>query len=303
MTLSRWKLVAGVVGLAVCGVAALAEPACRTLGITRRADDTKPAEAPKPSDSKPLPLPDVNPPAATEVPPVIPPVSDAKPLPLPVPVPEVKPVAPVPVAVPAVDPVFDAKKDPLLDIDVKGTKSILPAAKPDALKPAPVNVDAEPTPPPKPSQYTPPVLLPVKDEKLAPPVASVPPPVSPAPVSAEHRTNPFAGKKLKVMLHLSADKPWFEVRDGEEVVLKVTADAVDLKATADAADPTGGLKASGGVTFRTLGGNGACDELKVVPGTGEVIVTGKVSVTSNWGRTETTATAEKMTFRLGGERK
>jgi hypothetical protein len=104
-----------------------------------------------------------------------------------------------------------------------------------------------------------------------------------------------------VQMHLGAGKPYFEVRDGEELVLKVVSDAVEVKAPADNGDAASVLKASGGVSFRTLGGNGTCDELRVIPGTGEVVVSGRVSVTSNWGKAETTATADKMTFRLGAD--
>jgi hypothetical protein len=91
------------------------------------------------------------------------------------------------------------------------------------------------------------------------------------------------------------------VKDGDEVVLKVTADGVQLSAAAEKGKPAGVLVAVGGVTFRTLGGYGTCDELHVMPGTGEVVVTGKVTVTSTWGKAETTATADKMTFRLGSD--
>ena len=108
-------------------------------------------------------------------------------------------------------------------------------------------------------------------------------------------------KKLRVQLNLGSGKPWLEIRDNEELVLKVVAEAVEVKAVGEGTEGLNVLKATGGVSFRTLGGNGTCDELRVVPGTGEVQLSGKVVVTSNWGKAETTATAEKMTFRLGSE--
>jgi hypothetical protein len=336
MRLTRWKLMAGVLGLSMCGLAALAEPACRTVGLTRRADDPKsePTEA-----SKPLPLPVPAPPPGTEVPPpIIPTVDDKKPAPLPspIPTPEVKPADLKPIALP---PINDPTAPPVIQslTEDKGKKDILPAPLPTPLTgPAPIPVSA-PTPGgidplPKPVEGAPiptkhaPIpafaepVVPVKNEKPAPlpvppakdelaplskPKADLPPP-APAfaePIKPAPEPKPagvVSGKKLKVMLHLSDEKPWFEVKDGDEVVLKVTADAVSLEA-AVSGKATSTLTASGAVTFRTLGGFGTCDELRVVPGTGEVVVTGKVAVTSNWGKAETTATADKMTFRLGGD--
>ncbi len=334
MRMTRWKLMAGVLGLSMCGLAALAEPACRSVGITRRADEPKPVEA-----AKPLPLPVPAPPAGTEVPPaVIPIVDDKKPATLPVADPkpvDVKPVPLPPINDPALAPAvtpklleevhkFQNPPVPLPTLTDKGPEPVFPLPKPIAPAPidfpAPKPVDPIPAPvSPAPvyvPRFTDPVV-PVADTKAVPvfsevkkpdvpPIpgvekkADLPPPVFTEPAKAA----PVAGvaKKLKVMLHLSDEKPWFEVKDGDEVVLKVTADAVSLEA-AVSGKTTSTLTATSGVTFRTLGGFGTCDELRVVPGTGEVVVTGKVAVTSNWGKAETTATADKMTFRLGGDAK
>jgi hypothetical protein len=353
MRLTRWKLMAGVLGLSMCGLAALAEPACRSVGLTRRADEPKPEEKPVEA-AKPLPLPlPVAPPPTTEVPPaVIPVFEDKKSDPLPKPV-EVKAVPMPEKNDPKLPPAVDFKllEDvhktqsppiPLPTINKDEPKKVeamplpvptratfrepLPAPVPAALgtpTPDPVKVDTQPIPVPAPTpigipqpvavpaQAPPPVdLLPVKNEKAAtaplpepkkadslpPPSPIVPAPDAPKPAGA------VSNKKLKVTLHLSDEKPWFEVKDGDEVVLKVTADGVQLVAIAEKrSDKPSTLVAVGGVTFRTLGGYGTCDELQVVPGTGEVVVTGKVTVTSNWGKAETTATADKMTFRLGGD--
>ena len=83
MTLTRWKLMAGVLGLSLCGLAALAEPACRTVGYTQRKPDDKPQPVAD-AGAKPLP-----PPVAVEPP---------KPLPLPSPAPSVLPKADAPPA-------------------------------------------------------------------------------------------------------------------------------------------------------------------------------------------------------------
>lgn len=345
MRLTRWKLMAGVLGLSMCGLAALAEPACRSVGLTRRADDTKPEPV---EASKPVPLPVPAPPPATEVPPaVIPTFDEKKPLPLPSPTPvDVKPVA-MPANDPKLPPAVDIKlleevaktQNPPIPLPSFKEQPVaplpapipVPAPKPvvaDTTPPAPKAIDPIPTPvTPLPSPATPtsreplpapvpaplgtptPVpqpslvavpdpVMPVKADLPTPaPRVDLVPEVKPAP-EAVKPAGVVAAKKLKVLLHLSDEKPWFEVRDGEELVLKVTADAVSLEAAASG-KTTSTLTATSGVTFRTLGGFGTCDELKVVPGTGEVVVTGKVAVTSNWGKAETTATADKMTFRLG----
>lgn len=352
MRLTRWKLMAGALGLSMCGLAALAEPACRSVGLTRRADEPKPADDSKPVEgAKPLPLPSpvTPPPATTEVPPpVILPSADPKPTPAlpPVVVTDAKPVALPPVNDPKVTPAVDPGLLKAVDV-IQNPPTPLPTLpEPKKAGPAapPIPVPAPTPPPPATFDTVPPVpstvpptidLVPVKNEKPVPvtpplpsptkpdlpppapvkpevpltekkadpvpPPAFVPDPVAPPAAVTPKPAGVAASKKLKVTLNLSDDKPWFEVKDGDEVVLKVTADAVQLSATAEKGRPAGVLVATGAVTFRTLGGYGTCDELHVMPGTGEVVVTGKVTVTSNWGKSETTATADKMTFRLGGD--
>ncbi|MCU0705409.1 MAG: hypothetical protein MUF18_15665 [Fimbriiglobus sp.] len=336
MRLSRWKLMAGVLGLSMCGLAALAEPACRSVGFTRRGDEPKPLPVPeKPAEGAkplPLPVPATIPPAAEVPPPVITPVKDLVTTPLPPPV--VLDQKPVEVKAVPLPPVNDPKAPPAVDIKVlkeladiqtpptplPGLKEEPKAALPSAVAPQPIPVPAPaPAPPvidPVPVADAKPVsVVPVKKADISPPApVMIPAPemkkvdpvpvqrvvdVSPVPATDSPRAAGIVAKKLKVLLHLSDDKPWFEVRDGEDLVLKVTADAVSLEAATNPSKAASTLTAAGGVTFRTLGGFGTCDELKVVPGTGEVVVTGKVTVTSNWGKAETTATADKMTFRLG----
>jgi hypothetical protein len=55
----------------------------------------------------------------------------------------------------------------------------------------------------------------------------------------------------------------------------------------------------GKVIFVTPGGEGNCDELSVVPGTGELVVSGNVKFRYHWGKVETEVVGERMTFRLG----
>ncbi len=381
MTLTRWKLMAGVLGLSLCGLAALAEPACRSLAPVRRGDEPMPKSEggakpvpipvlpppievtpPKPIETAlPLPAP-VSLPPATEVPAAVPVAFEAVPIPAPsllLPVPAPKPVEvkieQLPVALPALPfPSGEVKAMPVMDEKLfqevaKGQLNLPPLPTLNSALPLPApkagdrvtatpgttftTFPALPQPVAKPFEN---IELPVRANTapvfaealpLPKPMTAVgfevPLPSAPTPSKDEKPSNiqplqftgrtvevspdPYGPKapaanetrKLKVQLNLGGGKPWFEVRDGEELVLKVVADAVEVKAPAENGDTASTLKASGNVSFRTLGGNGTCDELRVVPGSGEVVVVGKVSVTSNWGKAETIATAEKMTFRLG----
>ena len=116
--------------------------------------------------------------------------------------------------------------------------------------------------------------------------------VTPAPSRSE--------KKLQVLLHMGDERPKFEVRDGEVVYLRVTSEKVDVKSPTDSIEANlSTMRATGKVRFVTPGGEGTCDELSVVPGSGQVTVMGHVAFIYSWGKVETTVTGEKMTFRLG----
>ncbi len=373
MTMNRWKLVAGVLGLGMCGLAALAEPACRnTAAVNARAPDEKKPEVPTPGRKPVLEVPTLPPPPVVNLPmpneslpvlgspkPDFPAVSEL-PVPGTLPLPNFTPELPAPTKVPSlpkIDPLPTPKPEVIVKKDdgvpmlppLKMNDPFLMAAEMNKLPPLPSSiappqpivgfkletsevVPATPTipplpystnsqgveqsgsfPPPPPSlstNFVPPPITPVADTRPVPtkPLTAAIDPVTPPqltprvvvdeptplrPVSVE--------KKLRVQLNLGSGKPWLEIRDNEELVLKVVAEAVEVKAVGEGTEGLNVLKATGGVSFRTLGGNGTCDELRVVPGTGEVQLTGKVVVTSNWGKAETTATAEKMTFRLGSE--
>jgi hypothetical protein len=238
--------------------------------------EAKPAEPPKPTlpEPRPIPQPEINSPPPS-------PFVNAKPVePLPAPTGSVPPV-PAPTAP-------DLPPPPVPSRAIPTEKAPEPLITPPVSSIPPVsNAALAPVPPTTPTRT-----------EIPPPTPVTSPPPETTKVSALVSTE----RKLNVQLHLGSGKPWFEVRDGEELVLKVVSDAVEVKAPAENGDAVSLLRASGHVVFRTLGGNGTCDELRVVPSTGEVLVSGKVSITSNWGKAETTATTDKMTFRLGSEK-
>ena len=98
---------------------------------------------------------------------------------------------------------------------------------------------------------------------------------------------------------MSDERPRFEVRDGDEVYLKVICDSVEVNAPNGRTDNHSTMRAIGRCAFVTPGGDGFCDELSVVPGTGLVMVSGNVRFRYQWGRAETEVSGDKMTFRLG----
>jgi len=298
MTLTRWKLLTGTFGLAVCGIAALAEPACQKS--KQNTDTVAQANCAVPP---PLPL--------------------TVPLPMPAPLPEMLTVIPVPLAVPA-----ETSPAPRLAVTTPADAPPVTVAPPTivvpAFKEAPSEpkVDSaagfaqflneavkagEPVAQPMPAITLPQVV------STPPMTTPVPVPVSaPAPAVETHRlpavqataytaptTASIAEKKFKVLLQMGDTLPKFEIRDGEDVLLKVVADKVDVKSPAERSELWATLKATGQVKFVTPGGEGLCNELQVIPGSGEVIASGSVKFSYNWGKVETAVTSERMTFRLG----
>ncbi len=142
-------------------------------------------------------------------------------------------------------------------------------------------------------------LAPQPFQPVAAPAPAVPTekPLTSGADRPERTTSATAERRLKVVLHMGDDRPRFEVRDGDEVYLKVVSDRVEVKSAADKADAAT-MKAGGKVGFVTPGGDGTCDELTILPGSGQVVAAGNVSFRHTWGRSETTVTAERMTFRL-----
>ncbi len=359
MNLSRWKLLAGVFGLSVCGLAALAEPACRTAGhgagrqmppVAESKPEAKPKQGgstlpppvevspPKPADVKPTsapaPLPSLPPALPTPLlgEPVeltLPMVKDDKPkgetlpafpLPsLPSPTPNIPGATAVPdagpVALPGLPPVRAATTEPVPQLPVPGDGAVSPfppgtkpfplpspqppLAQPD-VKPVPHYVPLVPQPPMATATLPFPEPMDTKAQQLLPPTSPTPTPPVPEVRAVEARSaTPAVEKRLKVTLQMGEGNPRFEVRDGDEVVLKVVSDKIDVKAPTEKGDLWSTLKASGRVKFHSPGGDGYCDELVIVPGSCEVIATGKVQFKYNWGKVETAVTSERMTFRLG----
>ncbi|HET6575850.1 MAG TPA: hypothetical protein VFG68_19770 [Fimbriiglobus sp.] len=307
MTTTRWKLTAGGLVLALGGLAAVAGVPARSCQPEHKAGPVVLVEAPVPIPVAPvLYQPPADAPTAPAIPPapVVPAVStpaEASVFPLPVVTAEAKSEPKPPpkedkvfeLTVPAAEPVQPASSPPPAptgDLEPAGSPPALPVAKPfppPELKPTPTPTPA-PAPPSLPApKPTPPAPKPTPT--WGDPLLNTKP--DPAPTVVE--------TKLKVCLRMGDERPRFEVRDGDEVYLKVVCDKVDVKSPSDRGETMSTLRATGRVTFVTPGGDGTCDELTVIPGTGQVVVAGRVSFKYNWGKVETTVSGEKMTFRLG----
>jgi hypothetical protein len=283
MTLTRWKLLAGLLGLSMAGVAATADPPCpvRTAGPARGCPD--------PCAPRPLPPPVVV--CAPVVPvetvqvayqpavptlPVSDPVKKAEAAPKPQPaggkVIEL-PMPAAPVVQPLPTPAVEVRLEPPTVTAASG-----PAKPPEPI--VPVAPTPDPLPPPVAKPSTPP-------QRLDPPVV----PTRPEP-SAEVRD-------VRVVLRLGAGQPKFEVLSGDDVLLKVVSDAVDVRSPSDKGQPMSALKAAGGVRFSAPGCEGTCSELTVLPGSGDVELAGDVRVRCKQGKGETEIVAAKLTFKLG----
>jgi hypothetical protein len=286
MRRTRWKLAAGSLALSLGGLAAVAD-------VPSRAGIVSCVGAPLVQD----PAPPV--PAVPVVPPIGQPTTPAPLLPPPVPAGNVGTPADLPMIPPA--------PAPLVLVTATETAPMPRAAYVQVSEiPSVVVADTRPVVPPIPSPQPEPIVP-------TPIAGSLPPPVSPPQVAADtlppalprdlpqgaQSPLPSAEKKLKVLLHLGDERPRFEVRDGDEVYLKVICDRVDVKSPSDRGETMSVLKATGTVTFVTPGGEGMCSELCVVPGTGQVIVAGQVAFKYSWGKAETTVSGDRMTFRLG----
>jgi hypothetical protein len=173
------------------------------------------------------------------------------------------------------------------------------APKPTPLPPSLPTIEAR-TEPVVPSLAPNPEMLPTPPARTTSRTTDLPPAmVERSTTTPQEKVQPGAEKKLKVILYMSDERPRFEVRDGDEVYLKVVCNHVEVKSPGDKGSNLSTMSARGNVRFITPGGEGTCSELTVLPGTGSVKVSGNVNFTHNWGKLETTVSGEQLTFRLG----
>lgn len=350
---TRWKLMAGVLGVSLAGLAGIAGPCPKA---DPRADDLpKLPDPPKvPSGvtpDKPAPPPvDLPPPAPSslpalpdlKVPPPSPPkAADKKPevAKKPDPAPSLPPAAPLTAGVtlpqvptgpaapalpadlpkpsaPAVAPPVAAPAPATpLDVPVLGSGPVtLPSAPPAGATVVPeTNRDVFAPPVPKPAAVTPLPdatksleikgatvgLQPAGTGAAAPPELAAPAaePVKPAVVPASATV--AVPSKFRIVLRVGEGEPVFEVRHGDDLVMKVVSERVDVKSP-EKGPGLSALTATGKVRFVGFGSEGTCDSLSFLAGTGEVALSGgvKVQVKDKIGRVESELTADQMKYKI-----
>ena len=250
MLLSRWKMMAGILGISLGSLAAFAGQ-CPKVDTTKGAlpPSVVPATASTPATLPPLPVatPATNPSTPVSSPPALPVIPASGTLPsLPDPGPATLPPVPSPVPTPPVS--VDPPPLPM-------TGSFPP-------------IDPVPSMPPLPGSYTPPATPAVGTTSSLPmPVPSVPPidtqpPATVPQVVTASAVVPVAQQKYRILLRVGEGEPVFEVRNGDHLLLKVICEKVDVKSP-EKGNGLSEVKAIGKVRFTGFGAEGTCEELEL----------------------------------------
>ena len=294
MTISRWKMMAGVIGVAIGGLAAITGQTSKPEAVRALRAEEKPVvkEEPKPPSVvsspliRPVPTPsEVSAPPTSAILPVLPatpPTAFAAPALGPVAIelptlPEVKPtvpVKPVDLPVPSGFRVFDPE---------------VPLTKPTPS--APLIPAFDPSPAPKPSAPSqPPISITPVEPTI--PIVDVVPPTKAVAVAAVQT-------KFRIVLRVGETEPTFEVRHNDDLVMKVACDKVDIKSP-EKGHGLSNIIATGKVRFVGFGAEGTCDSLSFLAGSGEVALAGNVNVKvrDKIGRVESELNADKMQYKL-----
>ncbi len=109
----------------------------------------------------------------------------------------------------------------------------------------------------------------------------------------------MAQSKYRILLRVGEGEPTFEVRCGDDLLLKVVCEKVDVKSP-EKGQGLSAVKASGKVRFAGFGAEGTCEELSFLAGSGTVEMTGKVmiQVKDKLGRVESELTTEMMKYKI-----
>ncbi len=297
MVITRWKIMAGMLAASLGGLAAV------SAQTPKRADRMKAPEQPAVAFCEPplviqasatVPVPAFPAPGSLPVPTVAPATFTLPAAPVDVPAPT--PPAAAPLALPMAELPKPAEAPKAVELP-KPPEAINPGFNfHTAATPAAAVEVSKPAAPPS-AALAPPSApaLPVEDVKPnLPPVQAAP------QAAAEFAPSKPAASKYKIMLRVGDGEPTVEVRSGDELVLKVLCDKVDVKAPTEKGQTLSAVKAMGKVRFVGFGSEGTCDELSFLAGTGEVSLTGavKVQVKDKLGRVETELSGEKMSYKL-----
>ncbi|MCE9533751.1 MAG: hypothetical protein K8T89_21875 [Planctomycetes bacterium] len=334
MNISRWKIMACMLGLSLGGLAICAAQSNEKPLL--------PISAPTPEPTEPAPLA----PAVYKPAPVYNSLETKPPISVPVPqfteIDLVVPEAPLPVApevfgpratgvigVGAVEVVvpeqlpmprevtkpverqagvgpdnFDAI--PLvIEQPVPVAPPALPSVPMEPLQTEPIARQPVPVPVPPslpPIQVAPRQVVEVPDVPVPPPAVYVPQPQTYSAPQVQ-QTAASTASKLKMLLRLGDGKPRFEIRShtGEDLLFKVYGEKVEMQSAPEGVKKSAlaGVTASGQVRFVGPGIEGTCDQLSVLSGTGEVLLKGNVHMKTKKGKTWSEMTADKMIYQIG----
>ena len=270
MLLSRWKMMAGILGVSLGGLAAMAGQCSKTdpvksaaaLDIPVVSTSASAPVVPPASTIPPIPAPEPMKPMSLPAAPVVVPASGTIPVPPPASEPVIPATTPLPQSAPTVPPMEN-----VLPPLASGTSPAAP----------PMHVPADPGIDTSPSHLN-----------IVKPAANVTTPVNAAAQTA-----------YRILLRVGEGEPVFEIRSGDNLMLKVICEKVDVKSP----EKGGGLsdvKACGKVRFVGFGAEGICDQLNFLAGSGEVTMTGnvKIQVKDKLGRVESELSGELMKYKI-----
>jgi hypothetical protein len=138
------------------------------------------------------------------------------------------------------------------------------------------------------------------------PLSATPSPTVPAkaPLHTSTTVAPTAAvavaTKFRIILRVGEGEPMFEVRHGDDLVMKVLCEKIDIKSPEKGQQGLSEVTATGKVRFVGFGAEGTCDTFSFLAGTGEVAMSGhvKVQVKDKIGRVESELIADQMRYKL-----
>lgn len=289
MTNPRFTIAAGVLGMSLCGLAAIANSSGKAgspMGCYRASPtdklispETQSTEqyqvALKVVSDPPVDIPPVTPPMI-EMPKVEKPVSPPPPMSIPT-IPE---IAVVPPLTPTVEPAQLAiPKIPETTV-VQTPPPVLVVPE---LKSAPQTA-AKPD---------------VPNLELIPAPSNSIPPATPIPSSTPAKPNP---ENIKIMVQMNVGRPSLTILSDNAEVMTLTCEQLDLAARSPGDETVSGIKATGKVTFTAPGCQGSCDELQLNPKSWDGMMLKNVKAKCTNGKSSTELAADKMTFKLRSPR-
>ena len=294
MTNPRFTIAAGVLGMSLCGLAAIANSSSKAgspLGCYRAGEPGKLVSPETQSpDQYQVALKVVSDPPV-DIPPAMPPMIELpalqKPTPTPTPPPLNIPVIPqaevVPPLLATVEPAQLAipKLPETTVVQSPPSFPILPelnAAPQTAAKPETQIVDL-------------PIPARVNPQATGSPYQTLP--NEPAKVNPEG---------IKIVVQMNTGRPSLTILSDNAEMMTLTCETLDLAARGPGDETVSGIKASGKVTFTAPGCQGTCDELLLNPKSWDGTMLKNVKAKCTNGNSGTELAADKMTFKLRSPR-